>query len=185
MDAMCHCAVNEPDHQWVHGYQHTVTALTYIYLVPDWRHKTSLVFRTAEIPWSSCDQIQHGSMVCPVTYGASRGKSQSGMRPFVSLALDIDRPLADLHASVSARGRQRFLFFGPKLGRFDCQAAFSTEHSSLEGLVARCMPLHFMPSSRVPCIRTFCKSMSTYTDPFTSSCLLASATLGSYPLIDN
>lgn len=103
MDVGCNCAVNEPDHQWVHGHQHTVTALTCTHLVPQWRHETNLVSHTAKILWNSCDQIQHGGMMCAANCGAGEGKKQSGMRPFVSLVFQVyttDHPLADLNAFI-------------------------------------------------------------------------------------
>ncbi len=78
-------------------------------------------------------------------------------RPFVSLVFQVytlDHPLVDLHAFSLGSWPAAF----PRLDfrRFDCKAAFSTQHSSLEGLTARCMAMHFMPTSWAPCFVSRC-----------------------------
>ncbi len=47
-------------------------------------------------------------------------------------------------------------WLGLRLRRVDCKAAFSTQHSSLEGLTAGCMAMHFMPTSWAPWFVTWC-----------------------------
>jgi len=100
----------------------------------------------------------------------------------------LDHPLADLHPFSLDSWPAAFstAWLGLRLRRFDCKAAFSNQHSSLGGLTARCMTILIINAFHAYNLSPIvCHLMSTYTDAFAPSSLLANASLRSCLRIHN
>ncbi len=82
-------------------------------------------------------------------------------RPFVSLVFQVytlDHPLVDLHAFSLGSWPAAFprLDLGSDSDALSVKQLSALSIISLEGLTARCMAMHFMPTSWAPCFVNWC-----------------------------